>query len=64
MPRATATTAPVQHYRSVEYRIWYRSPHGGSMLEIARDEATYRGIRDRLGRQSIAYRVSRYYFIL
>lgn len=51
-------------YRRVEYRVWYKSPSGGSLLEIANDDVAFQKIRDRLSRQQIVHRVSRYYFVL
>lgn len=59
----TATTGQVQEYRSVEYRIWYKSDNGGSLLEIAKDEDRFRQIRDRLDRRGVKYRASRYYYV-
>jgi len=51
----------MSHYRSVEFRVWYKSPHGGSLLEIAKSDDALRDIRSRLDRLSVRYRIQRYY---
>jgi hypothetical protein len=49
--------------RRVDFRVWYKSVSGGSLLEVATSEAALEKIRERLRRRGIAHKVQRYYYV-
>jgi hypothetical protein len=49
--------------RRVEFRVWYKSVFGGSLLEVATTDEALEKIRKRLSERGIKYKVQRYYLI-
>lgn len=56
-----APLAPLTRQRTVEFKVWYNSPHGGSLLEIATSDQALTKIRQRLTARGVRPRITRYY---
>jgi hypothetical protein len=53
----------MQSTRLVEFRVWYKSPTGGSLLEIATNDDALKLIKSRLKQQGVKFRIQGYYLV-
>lgn len=53
----------MQHSRAILIRVWYRSPYGGSLFEIANNDKELDGIEAKLRLRQLPFRIQRYYFV-